>query len=133
MQSGDILVNSTGEGTLGRVAQMPASVENCTVDTHVTIVRPAPGVGIHHFGQALLEWEPRFSTMGRGATNQTELSRDQIGAVELLMPPRTLVHQFEEVVESSARQVWVLQQQNEKLRAARDLLLPRLMSGEIAV
>ena len=26
-----------------------------------------------------------------------------------------------------------LDEQNEKLRAARDLLLPRLMSGEIAV
>jgi len=26
-----------------------------------------------------------------------------------------------------------LRQQNQKLRAARDLLLPRLMSGEIAV
>ncbi len=31
------------------------------------------------------------------------------------------------------RQVANLMEQNEKLRAARDLLLPRLMSGEIAV
>jgi type I restriction enzyme S subunit len=31
------------------------------------------------------------------------------------------------------RQVADLLEQNQKLRAARDLLLPRLMSGEIAV
>jgi type I restriction enzyme S subunit len=31
------------------------------------------------------------------------------------------------------RQVRTLHSQNQKLRAARDLLLPRLMSGEIAV
>jgi hypothetical protein len=30
-------------------------------------------------------------------------------------------------------QIQILKQQNEKLRAARDLLLPRLMSGEVAV
>lgn len=31
------------------------------------------------------------------------------------------------------RQIANLMEQNEKLRAARDLLLPRLMSGELAV
>jgi type I restriction enzyme, S subunit len=133
VQHGDVLVNSTGEGTLGRVAQVLAPVDNCTVDTHVTIVRPVPGIGIHYFGRSLMEWEARFSTMGRGATNQTELSRGQIGEVRILVPQRSLVQQFEDVAGSSFRQAWVLMEQNEKLRAARDLLLPRLMSGEIAV
>ena len=80
-----------------------------------------------------MEWEPRLSTMGRGATNQTELSRGQIGAIELLSPPRTLVRQFEDFATSTFRQAWVLMKQNNQLRAARDLLLPRLMTGEIAV
>jgi type I restriction enzyme S subunit len=133
VQEGDVLVNSTGEGTLGRVAQVLAAIENCTVDTHVTIARPVPGIGIHYFGQALMEWEPRLSTMGRGATNQTELSRGQIGAVQVLVPPQPLVQQFEDFVRPSLHQVWILMDQNQKLRAVRDLLLPRLMSGEIAV
>jgi type I restriction enzyme S subunit len=133
VQHGDVLVNSTGEGTLGRVAQVLARIDRCTVDTHVTMVRPAPGIGIHYFGQALMAWEPRFSTMGRGATNQTELSRGQIAGVHILVPPRSLVQQFEDVAAPAFRQVWVLMEQNEKLGAARDLLLPRLMRGEIAV
>jgi type I restriction enzyme, S subunit len=133
VRRGDVLVNSTGEGTLGRVAQVLAPIANCTVDTHVTIVRPKPESGIHYFGQALMEWEPRFSTMGRGATNQTELSRSQIGEVEVLVPSRTLVQQFEGFSDPLFRQVATLMEQNERLRAARDLLLPRLMSGEIAV
>jgi type I restriction enzyme S subunit len=133
VQPGDVLVNSTGEGTLGRVAQVLGPIPNCTVDTHVTIVRPAVEVGVHYFGQALLEWEPRFSTMGRGATNQTELSRRQIGDVEISIPSPTLVEQFEEFAAPISRQVLTLMEQNEKLRTARDLVLPRLMSGEIAV
>jgi type I restriction enzyme S subunit len=133
VQPGDVLVNSTGEGTLGRVAQVISPILNCTVDTHVTIVRPKAEIGRHYFGMAVMDWEPRFSTMGRGATNQTELSRGQIGEAEILVPSHSLVQQFEEFAAPLFGQVVALMEQNQKLRAARDLLLPRLMSGEIAV
>ena len=44
IQAGDVLVNSTGVGTLGRVAQLREDPpEPTTVDSHVTIVRSAPG------------------------------------------------------------------------------------------
>jgi len=44
LQAGDVLVNSTGTGTLGRVAQLRENPpEPTTVDSHVTIVRPMPG------------------------------------------------------------------------------------------
>ena len=51
----------------------------------------------------------------------------------VLTPPRTLLSLFSEAVEPVFQQIKVLHAQNQKLRAARDLLLPRLMSGEIAV
>jgi type I restriction enzyme S subunit len=133
LQIGDVLVNSTGEGTLGRVAQVKVSLVNCTVDTHVTIVRPNESVGRHYFGQAVMDWEPRFSTMGKGATNQTELSPAAIGETAILVPPHTLLEQFETFAEPVYEQVTNLTQQNQKLRVARDLLLPRLMSGELTV
>ncbi|HEY5909999.1 MAG TPA: restriction endonuclease subunit S, partial [Verrucomicrobiae bacterium] len=50
----------------------------------------------------------------------------------VLTPPRRLLNVFTEAVEPIFRQIKVLHTQNQKLRAARDLLLPRLMSGEIA-
>lgn len=40
LQPWDVLVNSKGVGTLGRVAQVTAPPEATTVDSHVTIVRP---------------------------------------------------------------------------------------------
>jgi len=130
---GDVLVNSTGEGTLGRIAQVKVPLENCTVDTHVTIVRPSPGIPIHYFGMAVMAWEPRFSTMGRGATNQTELSPGAIGEAEIFIPHKIVLKEFEEFAEAISAQVSNLVSQNQKLRAARDLLLPRLMSGDIQV
>jgi type I restriction enzyme, S subunit len=48
-------------------------------------------------------------------------------------PPAGLLNSFNGFVESVTEQLKTLTFQTQKLRAARDLLLPRLMSGEIIV
>ena len=52
---------------------------------------------------------------------------------QIVVPRASLVGAFNEQAEPLLAQGHTLRLQNEKLRAARDLLLPRLMSGEIAV
>lgn len=49
------------------------------------------------------------------------------------LPPDGLLTNFESTIQSIVEQLKTLTFANQKLRAARDLLLPRLMSGEIAV
>ncbi|MBI3371108.1 MAG: hypothetical protein HY017_05010 [Betaproteobacteria bacterium] len=44
-----------------------------------------------------------------------------------------LVSAFDEQATQLLKQIRVLKQQNRQLRAARDLLLPRLMSGELVI
>jgi type I restriction enzyme S subunit len=80
-----------------------------------------------------MAWEPQFSTMGRGATNQTELSPSMIGEAEILLPPSVRMDEFQSITPPIYDQVTNLTLQVEKARSARDLLLPRLMRGEIAV
>ncbi|MDP2222887.1 restriction endonuclease subunit S [Nitrosomonas sp.] len=130
---GDVLVNSTGEGTLGRVAQVLTQLSNCIVDSHVTIVRPKHNVPIHYFGMTLKAWEVHFSTMGRGATNQTELSPTVIGNIEVTMPSKPLQDVFESHAEPLFAQITYLTAQNERLTRMRNLLLPRLISGKLSV
>lgn len=49
------------------------------------------------------------------------------------MPPQKILDEFESIAKPCFRQIRNLQIQNRNLKQARDLLLPRLMSGEIAV
>lgn len=49
------------------------------------------------------------------------------------VPPDAIAVLFDEAVSELFRQIGNLDQQNHKLAEARDLLLPRLMNGEIAV
>jgi type I restriction enzyme S subunit len=51
----------------------------------------------------------------------------------ILVPRAPLVEAFNEQAEPLLSQMHTLRLQNQKLRASRDLLLPRLMSGEITV
>ncbi len=77
IQLGDVLVNSTGTGTLGRVAQVREEpVEPTTVDSHVTIVRPKKSMfHLDFFGYMLVVIEDAIKEAGEGCGGQTELAR----------------------------------------------------------
>ncbi len=61
------------------------------------------------------------------------LNQDIIARIPLLAPNRSVLVQFHDFAADILKQIGTLQQQSQKAVAARDLLLPRLMSGEIAV
>jgi type I restriction enzyme S subunit len=58
---------------------------------------------------------------------------DTFKLISFVVPDEKNIRHFHELVAPVFRQVSNLMEQNDKLRAARDLLLPRLMSGAIAV
>lgn len=62
-----------------------------------------------------------------------EVSRGKFREFLIQVPPRRIVADFDEQASMFLKQIRILKLQNQKLRAARDLLLPRLMSGEIEV
>jgi len=134
LQLGDVLINSTGVGTLGRVAQVLFPPERVTVDSHVTIVRPAVHTaGAEFLGLTLLAREPDLEAMGVGSTGQTELGRTAIGDLRIVVPPLTIQEAFANSVGPARRLPIALAAATFTLRATRDLLLPHLISGEIDV
>jgi type I restriction enzyme, S subunit len=68
----------------------------------------------------------------RGAAYPAVVAGD-FERAEILIPRPTLVEAFNDQTEPLLSQAYTLRVQNARLRSARDLLLPRLMSGEIAV
>jgi len=80
LKSYDVLVNSTGVGTLGRVSQIEEVNEIITVDSHVTIVRADKNIiDPIYMGYALKAQQKYIENLGEGSTGQTELSRIRLG------------------------------------------------------
>lgn len=75
----DILINSTGVGTLGRVCQNFFDSLKMTVDSHVTILRPDFTKVDPIFLGYILKWkQPVIEQLGEGTTGQTELKRERL-------------------------------------------------------
>jgi type I restriction enzyme S subunit len=64
---------------------------------------------------------------------QLHINKDIVNAFQVNVPSEQISQIFCESIAPVFRQIAVLLFQNQKLRTARDLLLPRLMSGEIEV
>lgn len=134
LEIGDILVNSTGVGTLGRVAQVLAIVEPTIVDSHVTVVRSAPEkVSWNYLGITLLERQSEIEALGEGSTGQTELSRVRLGALRVFLPPKPLRDHFDACVTGLRQRGMTNNAQSVTLAQVRNALLPKLLSGELRV
>ena len=61
------------------------------------------------------------------------LSRNQAYSLDVLVPPQEVIAQFCELANTFECQALTLNRQIHNLRRTRDLLLPRLLSGQINV
>ena len=88
LKIGDILINSTGVGTLGRVAQVTKTYQfDLTVDSHVTIFRPDTNIISFDYAKWLFIYlEKQIEDMGVGASGQTELRRDDLKNMKVQKP-----------------------------------------------
>jgi type I restriction enzyme S subunit len=68
-----------------------------------------------------------------GGATYKEINKGKFKTLPVVLPERLLLREFEEQVSTLHTQVRSLHKSNQKLAEARDLILPHLMNGDIAV
>jgi type I restriction enzyme S subunit len=119
----------TSRATIGAIAINTHAA--CTNQGFITCL-PNERVPLYFLFHWLRENVPTFERMASGATFK-EISRGVFKTIVFLQPQDELVGQFEIIATSIADQILALQRQIQNLRRTRDLLLPRLLSGQINV
>jgi type I restriction enzyme S subunit len=127
VRKGDVLINSTGTGTLGRVAPVRAEpAEPTTADSHVTIVRPREGLFVpEFFGYSLVSIEGKIKESGEGCGGQTELARSKLANGFEIRFPSDLAEQqrIATILDEAFAGITTAKANAEKnLRNAQDLL-----------
>lgn len=133
LKEADIAICSTGAGTLGRVGQIYEVRENTTLDSHVTLIRANEKIGQQYLFWSLKMQQDYLMSAGKGSTNQLELSRETIGNCKILIPEQKIAEQAEKNLVTIHNKMKECSMQIARLREARDLLLPKLMSGGMEV
>lgn len=133
LQDGDTVICSTGAGTLGRVGQIFGNYPQTTFDSHVTLVRAKPDFGTQYLFHFLKSHQEYLMGMGKGSTNQLELSRGTIQDLGILVPIKEIGKAFEMLAQPIHDKISVANAEIRHLQNARDRLLPKLMSGEVEV
>ncbi|MFZ4126323.1 MAG: restriction endonuclease subunit S, partial [Rickettsiales bacterium] len=134
IQSGSILVAMTG-ATVGKIGVMPATNRHYYLNQRVGEFQSRKKFAISAFLFSALNADSvqsQVNNLAAGAA-QPNISAKQIESLKITLPTDELLQRFSAFAEAGFKQSLVLQLQNQKLAEARDILLPRLMNGEVAV
>ena len=78
LHSGDVLINSTGTGTAGRVAQIFNIPMAITVDGHMILLRPTKEIDPLYYGYVIKSYQKKIESLAEGSTGQTEINRHRL-------------------------------------------------------
>ncbi len=129
----DVLINSTGIGSLGRVGIIYFDSSNVAFDSHLTVVRAKDSIYKFYIGRNLLNRQLEIENMAVGSTGQTELPRESVKQMRIVIPSEEILSNFNSLIEPIGLLMFRNLEENEMLAKTRDTLLPKLMSGEIEV
>ena len=88
LKAGDVLINSTGTGTAGRVAQMLEVTVPTTIDGHMILIRPSEELDPIYYGYAVKTHQSQIEGLAEGSTGQTEINRRRLQDEVIIRYPR---------------------------------------------
>ena len=90
-KDGDVIINSTGTGTLGRVGLYKDSDNSFGLpvvpDSHITTVRCHPLLNSGYIYTCIKSYQHELEEMGEGSTNQKELRPQSVQDLMIPIPP----------------------------------------------
>jgi len=135
IENKDILIYKDG-AYIGKTTLFQDSFphEKCCVNEHVFLLRSKEVLYQNYLFFTLYQ-KLYFEKMQQLNANaaQPGINQESLKSLKIPWPTKNVITEFNEKVESLMKLIFVLAKQNTKLRAARDILLPRLMSGQIEV
>ena len=78
LKPGDVLINSTGTGTAGRVAQIWDIEAPTTIDGHMILMRPTDEIDPLYYGYAVKAFQAVIESYAEGSTGQTEINKTRL-------------------------------------------------------
>ena len=135
VKAGDLLIAMTG-ATIGKFAMVPYASEMLLVNQRVGkfFLGNNPVEKLPFIYCTLKQPEVYGEVVNRGqGSAQPNISASDIMSIPCVIPSKEAINKFNETVKPLFDLIISNQRENQQLSSLRDLLLPRLMSGELDV
>lgn len=131
----DILINSLGQGTLGRIHYFIDNEKNIVVDQHLFILRAKSNISSAYLYNTLNSkaYQIQIERQITGSTGMQMLNASNIKDLKIIVPSFTISEKYEELVSKFYDKVSLNEKENQHLASLRDWLLPMLMNGQVRV
>lgn len=106
----------------------------CCINEHVFILRTNQKCSPYYlyFTLDTIQNTERIKQLNTNAA-QPGINQEQVKGLTILLPKKEYIEKFDNIVKSMVSEIFKLCIKNQTLKQTRDLLLPRLISGEIDV
>lgn len=133
VRKNDILLNSLGQGTLGRVHLFEENVNNIVIDQHISILRAGARISPYYLYYLLSsnEYQNKIENSVTGTTGMLMLNISVVRSFKIPVPNKEDIDYFDSIAKVCMDKITINTLENEKLIELRDTLLPKLMNGEI--
>ena len=132
LDEGDLLIAMTG-ATIGKTGFLPFSSKPCYLNQRVgKFLRKKDSNNIHYIFAAIGGDRGLQQVLGLASgAAQPNISGNQILSLKCTVPSKEILSKYSLLMQSNFGLILGFIKQNQRLREARDILLPRLMTGVI--
>ena len=124
----DIVICSTGAGTLGRVGKVFGEYKNTTFDSHITLIRASQDIGKEYLFHTIKSKQKYLQDSGKGSTNQLELKKSSIEDIAIFIPKKYIYDKFETIAYNIHKKITSLSLTINYLKKQKMILLSNIFT-----
>lgn len=118
---------------IGTIGVVSIATEECQTNQQINSVILANPVSREFLFLRLQDAKQILENLGSNGATMGNVNKSKFEAMEIVSPSADLITRYHQIAQPMFTQILALQRQIQNLRRTRDLLLPRLLSGQIEV
>lgn len=118
---------------IGTIGVVSLTTEDCQTNQQINSVVLESETSREFLLLRLQDARPTLENLGATGATMGNVNKSKFESIEILCPPDHLLDRYHRFVEPMFSETLNLSRQNDNLRRTRDLLLPRLLSGQVTL
>ena len=118
---------------IGTIGVVSITTEECQTNQQINSIMLTNAASREFLFLRLQDAKQALENLGSNGATIGNVNKGKFEAMEIVGPPAVLLSQYHQLAQPMFLQILALARQIQNLRRTRDLLLPRLLSGQIAL